>query len=87
MKKQKKTSTRKAPENKSASEGQETKELSEHDLDQVAGGSVGALPIDAVSSIENPTTIGSGTSGAGAGKIKFNEFQITKTTDKSSPTF
>ena len=37
--------------------------------------------------IENPTTIGSATSGAGAGKIKFNEFTITKTTDSASPVF
>jgi type VI secretion system secreted protein Hcp len=38
-------------------------------------------------SIENPSTIGSATSGAGAGKAKFNEFEITKTTDKASPIF
>ena len=37
--------------------------------------------------VENPTTIGSATGGAGAGKIKFNEFTIKKTTDKSSPLF
>ena len=37
--------------------------------------------------IENPTTIGSATGGAGAGKIKFNEFTIKKTTDKASTTF
>src|SRR5436853_5410128 len=37
--------------------------------------------------VENPTTIGSATGGAGAGKIKFNEFQIKKTTDKASPLF
>lgn len=37
--------------------------------------------------IENPTTIGSATGGAGAGKIKFNEFTIKKTTDKASATF
>ena len=35
---------------------------------------------------DNPTTIGSATSGAGAGKVKFNEFTITKLVDKSSPT-
>src|SRR5262249_40757702 len=28
--------------------------------------------------VENPTTIGSATGGAGAGKIKFNEFTISK---------
>src|SRR5262249_42124561 len=37
--------------------------------------------------VENPTTIGSSTGGAGAGKIKFNEFQIKKQTDKASPAF
>jgi type VI secretion system secreted protein Hcp len=37
--------------------------------------------------VENPTTIGSATGGAGAGKIKFNEFTIKKTTDKASPLF
>lgn len=37
--------------------------------------------------IENPTTIGSATGGAGAGKIKFNEFTIKKTTDSASATF
>jgi len=35
--------------------------------------------------VENPTTIGSATGGAGAGKIKFNEFTIKKTVDKASP--
>ena len=35
--------------------------------------------------VENPTTIGSATGGAGAGKIKFNEFQIKKTIDNASP--
>jgi type VI secretion system secreted protein Hcp len=38
-------------------------------------------------SVENPSTIGSATSGAGAGKAKFNEFEITKTTDRASPQF
>jgi type VI secretion system Hcp family effector len=37
--------------------------------------------------VENPTTIGSSTGGAGAGKIKFNEFTIKKTSDKASPAF
>jgi type VI secretion system secreted protein Hcp len=37
--------------------------------------------------VENPTTIGSATGGAGAGKIKFNEFTIKKTTDQASPDF
>ena len=33
------------------------------------------------------STIGSATSGAGAGKIKFNEFHITKLIDTASPSF
>jgi type VI secretion system secreted protein Hcp len=37
--------------------------------------------------VENPHTIGSATGGAGAGKIKFNEFNIKKSTDKASTTF
>jgi len=37
--------------------------------------------------VENPTTIGSATGGAGSGKIKFNEFTIKKTTDNASPVF
>jgi len=37
--------------------------------------------------VENPTTIGSATGGAGAGKVKFNEFTIKKTIDKASPAF
>jgi type VI secretion system secreted protein Hcp len=37
--------------------------------------------------VENPTTIGSATGGAGAGKIKFNEFTIKKTVDAASPLF
>src|SRR5437879_6111259 len=37
--------------------------------------------------VENPTTIGSATGGAGAGKIKFSEFTIKKTVDKASPAF
>jgi type VI secretion system secreted protein Hcp len=37
--------------------------------------------------VENTTTIGSATTGAGAGKIKFNEFTIKKVTDAASPSF
>ena len=37
--------------------------------------------------VDSPTTLGSATGGAGAGKIKFNEFTIRKTTDKASPAF
>jgi len=37
--------------------------------------------------VENKATIGSATSGAGGGKIQFNEFTIKKTTDSASPAF
>jgi type VI secretion system secreted protein Hcp len=37
--------------------------------------------------VENPTTMGSATNGVGAGKAKFNEFTIKKTSDSASPTF
>jgi type VI protein secretion system component Hcp len=36
---------------------------------------------------ENPTTIGSATSGAGSGKAEFGEFTITKTPETASPVF
>jgi len=36
---------------------------------------------------ETAATIGSASAGAGAGKIKFNEFTIKKTTDSASPLF
>jgi type VI secretion system secreted protein Hcp len=35
--------------------------------------------------IENPITIGSTTTGAGTGKAKFNQLQITKAVDSASP--
>lgn len=37
--------------------------------------------------VENATTIGSATGGAGSGKVKFNEFTIKRTIDKASPVF
>lgn len=37
--------------------------------------------------VENPTTIGSSGGGAGAGKVKFGEFTVTKTLDTASPGF
>jgi hypothetical protein len=37
--------------------------------------------------VENPTTIGSATGGAGAGKTKFNEFSIGKKVDSGPPVF
>lgn len=37
--------------------------------------------------IRSSLAIGSATGGAGAGKVKFNEFTIKKTTDKASPVF
>ncbi len=56
--------------------------------DSVFQGSDGWFEIKDFSfGVENPTTIGSATGGAGAGKIKFNEFTIKKTTDQASPAF
>jgi hypothetical protein len=52
-----------------------TPELDDRELGKISGG------------VENPTTIGSATGGAGAGKIKFREFTIKKTTDSASPIF
>jgi len=37
--------------------------------------------------IENKSTIGSATGGAGAGKVQFNEFTIKKNVDLASPAF
>jgi type VI secretion system secreted protein Hcp len=37
--------------------------------------------------VEQVLNIGSGTGGAGAGKITFNAFSFTRNTDKASPTF
>ena len=54
-------------------------ELTENQLDTVSGGS-GPRAFG----IENPTTIGSATGGAGAGKIKFNEFTIKKLSDQAT---
>ncbi len=51
-----------------------------------AHGGKEAIEIESFSfGAENPTTIGSATGGAGAGKVSFNEFQITKRVDKASP--
>jgi hypothetical protein len=50
-----------------------TYELSVRDLDTVAGGG-SAVTFD----IEQVLTIGSHSNGAGAGKIKFNPFSITR---------
>jgi type VI secretion system secreted protein Hcp len=45
-----------------------------------------AIVVDSFSwGAENPTTIGSATGGAGAGKIKFNELHIKKKVDRASP--
>ena len=49
---------------------QDPAELSEAAAEAVRGGEIKDFSFG----IENPTTIGSATGGAGAGKIKFNEF-------------
>ena len=62
-------------------------------FDKVAGPSTdaahaGAFEIRAFSlGATNASTIGSATGGVGAGKVKFNEFTIKKTTDQASPLF
>jgi len=49
-------------------------------------GKQGYIAIKAFSyGVENPTTISSQTSGAGAGKVKFNALEIQKDVDSSSP--
>jgi len=48
-----------------------TTELNEAELEKATGGSGGS--------------IGSATSGAGAGKAKFNEFSVTRKTDLPTP--
>jgi hypothetical protein len=57
-----------------------TTELSERQLDRVSGGS----PLQQV---DTTLSIGSQPSGAGAGKETLNPFQITRKSDRASPTF
>jgi hypothetical protein len=51
-------------------------ELSSHDLEKVSGGSA--------FDIEQTLNIGSQSTGAGAGKVTFNPFSITRKIDVSS---
>jgi bacteriocin-like protein len=51
-------------------------EISDNELDTIVGGSF---------DIEQVPNIGSQSSGAGAGKVTFNPFSITKHVDKASP--
>ncbi len=54
--------------------------LSEAQLDQVSGGTTPGG--------QQPTlSIGSQSTGAGAGKVTFNPFSITRKVDRSSPIF
>ena len=53
-------------------------ELTLNELDQVSGGSF---------DIEQTLTIGSQSTGAGAGKVTFNPFSITRKVDRASPVF
>src|SRR3954454_9433680 len=54
--------------------------------DRDFSGKQGYIAIKAFSySVENATTIGSQTAGAGAGKVKFNQLEIQKDVDSSSP--
>jgi type VI protein secretion system component Hcp len=53
-----------------------------------SAGTTGAIPIYEVDGgVENPTTIGSATGGAGAGKVKYKEFRIIKRSDAASSVF
>src|SRR5262245_25917060 len=60
-------------------------------IESITGESVderhkGEIEIDSFSwGAENPTTIGSATGGAGAGKVKLNQFIIKKRCDLSTP--
>jgi hypothetical protein len=66
--------------------GETSKELSEQELDGVAGGvALSSFSMTGVSAgLEQTLNIGSQSSGAGAGKVTFNPFSITKQTDKGS---
>ena len=55
-------------------------ELSEHDLDQASGGAGESFSFD----IEQTLNIGSQSTGAGAGKVTFNPFSITRKIDPGS---
>jgi hypothetical protein len=53
-----------------------------------AGFGVGGFELKDFSfDIENPLNIGSQSSGAGAGKVTFDPFHITKVTDQATPSF
>ena len=62
-------------------------------VDGIAGESVALGAKEAIEvhsfelGVENPTTIGSVSGGAGVGKAKFQEFTITKPVDSTSPHF
>jgi type VI protein secretion system component Hcp len=58
-------------------EKNEVQELNDAQLDQVTGGD---------GKIETQLSLGSQSSGAGAGKVAFNPFSITRKVDKASPT-
>jgi type VI protein secretion system component Hcp len=59
--------------------------LSEAQLDQVSGGTgPGGQQLQQT---EPTLSIGSQSTGAGAGKVTFNPFSITRKVDKSSPIF
>jgi hypothetical protein len=64
-------------------------ELSDEQLDQVAGGAMAYSPAPVVSTditgALDQTGSSASSGGAGTGKATFSSFTITKTTDKSSP--
>jgi type VI protein secretion system component Hcp len=55
-------------------------ELTPNELDQVSGGK-------GTFDIEQTLNIGSQSTGAGAGKVTFNPFSITRKVDRASPVF
>jgi bacteriocin-like protein len=55
-------------------------EISDKELDKIVGGAE-----EAKFDVEQVLNIGSQSSGAGAGKVTFNPFSITRHVDKASP--
>jgi hypothetical protein len=58
----------------------DARELKMEELDHVSGGSF-------FFDIEQTLNIGSQSTGAGAGKVTFNPFSITRKVDRASPVF
>jgi hypothetical protein len=76
------TQPKAGPDNKAS------EELSDEQLDQVAGGAM-TYPPDPIINVDfavgDAGQTGGGGSGGGTGKVRLSDISITKTTDKSSP--